>query len=231
MKRSLAVTVGAALAAGAVLVRPALAQAPWPAPPQTSQTPAAQAPASQAPAAQAAFPPPPQTSQIPAQQFPPAPQQSVFPSAPQQSTFPGGPGGGFGGGPPPQMAAQCANFPKLRDAAKAKAEQISAVGKRHGDRKEMCAAVQTFTVAEGAVVKFLEDYKTSCGVPDQAIAQAKAMHAKTMQFRDTVCAEGPKPKIPTLSDAIGSTPVDTDKNTKTGRGTFDTLTGNPLQQR
>ena len=58
----------------------------------------------------------------------------------------------------------------------------------------MCSAVQTFTIAEGAVVKFLEDYKTSCGVPDQALAQAKAMHAKTIQFRDTVCAEGPKPK-------------------------------------
>jgi hypothetical protein len=31
-----------------------------------------------------------------------------------------------------------------------------------------------------------------------------------------------------LSDAIGSTPLDTSTNTKTGRGTLDTLTGNPL---
>ena len=50
-----------------------------------------------------------------------------------------------------------------------------------------------------------------------------------MKFRDTVCAEGPKAKIPTLSDAIGTPPLDTGaKNTKTGRGTLDTLTGNPL---
>ena len=107
------------------------------------------------------------------------------------------------GGPPP--SGICANFPKLRDDAKAKAEAISVIGKKHGDRKDMCAAVQIFTAAEDKVVKFLEDNKSSCGVPDQAVAQAKTMHANTMKFRDTVCAEGPKAKPPTLSDAIGST--------------------------
>ena len=40
------------------------------------------------------------------------------------------------------------NFPKLRDEAKAKAEAVSAIGKRKGDRKDMCAAVQNFTAAE-----------------------------------------------------------------------------------
>ena len=54
------------------------------------------------------------------------------------------------------------------------------------------------------------------------------MHDNTIKFRDTVCAEAPKPKAPTLSDAIGTPPLDTANNTKTGRGTFDTLTGNPL---
>jgi len=130
------------------------------------------------------------------------------------------------GGPPP--SAICANFPKLRDEAKSKAEVVSSIGKRHGDRQQMCAAVQNFTAAEEKVVKFLDDNKSACGVPDQAVAQAKAMHVNTVKFRDTVCAEGPKPKAPTLSDAIGTTPLDTSTNTKTGRGTLDTLTGNPL---
>ena len=183
------------------------------------------------------------------------------------------------GGPPP--SGVCASFPKLRDEAKAKAELVSAIGKRkgdrkdmcaavqnftaaedkvvkflednkvacgvpaqavtqakaelvsvigkkHGDRKDMCAAVQTFTAAEDKVVKFLEDNKVACGVPPQAVAQAKTMHANTVKFRDTVCAEGPKPKVPTLSDAIGAPPAETGTNTKTGRGTLDTLTGNPL---
>jgi hypothetical protein len=205
MNRSLVVAMGLALAAGVTQSHGALAQSP--------------------------FPPPPKQSQLPADSsspFPAPPQQSTFPSAPQQSVFPSGPmqGGPPMGGPPPPGV--CANFPKLRDEAKARAEAVSVVGKRKGDRKEMCAAVQTFTAAEEKVVKFLDDNKSACGVPDQAITQARAMHANTVKFRDTVCAEGPKAKVPTLSDAIGTPSLDTGKNTRTGRGTLDTLTGNPL---
>ena len=221
MNRSLVVAMGLALAAGALLSHAAQAQSPFPPAPQQSSP----------------FPPPPQQSQLPADStspFPAPPRQSTFPAAPQQSVFPSGPQGGpqmqggpsMMGGPPP--SGVCASFPKLRDEAKAKAELVSAVGKRKGDRKEMCAAVQGFTAAEDKVVKFLEDNKKSCGVPDQAVVQAKTMHANTVKFRDTVCAEGPKPKIPTLSDAIGAPPAETGTNTKTGRGTLDTLTGNPL---
>jgi hypothetical protein len=178
------------------------------------------------------FPPPPQQSQLPADStspFPAPPRQSTFPGAPQQSVFPQGGqpmGGPQMGGPPPQSI--CSNFAKLRDEAKAKADLVSVIGKRKGDRKDMCAAVQAFTAAEDKVVKFLEDNKKNCGVPDQAVAQAKTMHANTTKFRDTVCAEGPKPRVPTLSDAIGAPPAETGTNTRTGRGTLDTLTGNPL---
>ena len=87
MNRSRVVAMGLALAAGAMLWHPALAQSP----------------------------------------FPPAPQQS--------SPWPA----------PPQQSAVCANFPKLRDEAKAKAELVSTIGKKHGDRKEMCAAVPSPT--------------------------------------------------------------------------------------
>jgi hypothetical protein len=197
--------VGLALAAGMALSHAAQAQSPFPPAPQ-----------------QSTFPPAPQQSQFPAPS-----QQSVFPSGPAQGGAPmGGPQMGGMGGPP--QSGVCANFPRLRDEAKSKADAVSAVGKRHGDRKEMCAAVQNFTAAEDKVVKFLDDNKGPCSVPEQAVAQAKAMHAHTLQFRDTVCAEGPKPKAPTLSDAIGAPALDTGTNTKTGRGTLDTLTGNPL---
>jgi len=218
MNRSLVVAMGLALAVGVTFAHPALAQSPFPPAPQQSSP----------------FPPPPQQSQSPAAQsspFPPPSQQSSpFPAPSQQSVFPSGPsmGGPPMGGPPPQQSAACANFPKLRDEAKEKAELVSAIGKRKGDRKDMCVAVQAFTAAEEKVVKFLEDNKAGCGVPDQAVAQAKAMHAHTLQFRETVCAEGPKPKAPTLSDAIGAPPAETGTNTRTGRGTLDTLTGNPL---
>ena len=222
MNRSLVVAMGLALAAGVTPWHPALAQSPFPPAPQQSSP----------------FPPPPQQSQLPADStspFPAPPRQSQFPAAPQQSVFPSGPTqggppmqGGPGMGGPPQPSGVCANFPKLRDEAKAKAELVSAIGKRKGDRKDMCAAVQSFTAAEDKVLKFLEDNKKGCGVPDQAVTQAKAMHANTVKFRDTVCAEGPKAKVPTLSDAIGAPPAETGTNTKTGRGTLDTLTGNPL---
>jgi hypothetical protein len=122
----------------------------------------------------------------------------------------------------------CGGFLKLRDDAATKAAVVQATGKRRADRQEMCTVVTRFVAAETLVVNFLEKNKTLCGVPDEALATSKTSHAKTVEFRDRVCAEGPKPKAPTLSDAIGTPSLDTRKNTKTGQGTLDTLTGNPL---
>lgn len=128
-----------------------------------------------------------------------------------------------------QMPSQCNAFLKLRDDAQHKALAISVAEKRHADRKEVCVLVTRFAAAEGAAVKFLEANKTWCGVPDEAVASAKAAHEKTMKFRTVVCTEAPAPHVPTLSDAIGTPELDTAKNTHTGKGgTFDTLTGNPL---
>ena len=196
--------------------------------------------AAQAPAPSASpFPAPPPPGQTgvfgapPAAAPPGAESSSPFPSAPQQSVFPQGSGGGpsaFDAPAQQQMPPQCQGFPKLRDEAKARADKVGEISKRKGDRKEMCGAVTRFAEAEDKVVKFLEGNKTLCGIPPQIVTQAKQGHAGTVKFRDTVCAEGPKPKIPTLSDAISTTPVDTSKNTKTGPGTFDTLTGNPLNR-
>ena len=181
------------------------------------------------------FPPPPPPGQTGVFEAPPpqASQPSPFEAAPQQSVFPQGGGGTPFGAPPaaqPQMATQCQAFAKIRDDAKQKADKVAEISKKHGDRKEMCVAVTRFSEAEAKVVKFLEDNKTACNVPNDAVQGARQGHANTMKFRETVCAEGPKPKIPTLSDAISTTPVDTQKNTRTGPGTFDTLTGNPLNR-
>jgi hypothetical protein len=128
-----------------------------------------------------------------------------------------------------QGAPQCSDdFVKLRDDAQKKAMAVQAGGKNHVERKEMCALITRFAAAETQVVKFLVDNKSFCGIPDEAITTSKTNHTATLKFRDTVCAEGPKPKAPSLSEAIGTPTLDTEKNTKTGRGTFDTLTGNPL---
>jgi hypothetical protein len=97
------------------------------------------------------------------------------------------------------------------------------------DRKQICALMTSFTASETALIKFLEDNKMLCGVPDQAIAGQKAGHEKSLKFKTMACSDAPGPQKPaTLSDAIKMPKVDSSANTKTGRGTFDTLTGNPL---
>ena len=134
-----------------------------------------------------------------------------------------------------QMAAaqgppQCNDFLKLRAEAEQKGLAIKKAGERKADRKEMCTLVTSFYTSETAMVKFLETNKTWCGIPDDAIKQAKLGHERTAKFRTAACSDAPagQPKQPTLSDAIGTPSVDNAGNTKTGRGTFDTLNGNPL---
>jgi len=140
-------------------------------------------------------------------------------TAPAQTAAPAQPG-----------AVQCNDFVKLRSDAEQKAGAIRNATQQKVDRKDVCGLVQRFSTAEAAVVKFLEVNKTWCGVPDQVVQQAKSNHEKTLKFRTAVCTEAPatKPRPPSLSDAIGTPSVDSAENTKTGRGTFDTLNGNPL---
>jgi hypothetical protein len=124
---------------------------------------------------------------------------------------------------------QCSDFGKLTAEAQKRSTLVSAAMKAKADRKELCTLMTNFVAAETSVVKFLEANKVWCGVPDEAITTSKTNHEKSMKFRTMACSEeGPRPKAPSLSDAIKSPSVDTAKNTKTGRGTFDTLTGNPL---
>jgi hypothetical protein len=127
---------------------------------------------------------------------------------------------------------QCNAFVGLRDDAQKKALAVRAGVEHKIDRKEICALVQRYYAAETIVVKFLEENKTWCGIPEEAIKAAKDNHEHTAKFRTAACAEGPaaKPRTPTLSDAIGTPSVDTGANTKTGRGTLDSLNGNPLDR-
>ena len=129
-----------------------------------------------------------------------------------------------------QAPAQCNAFMPLRDDAQKKAAAVRAATEHKAERKEVCALVTRFATAEAAVVKFLEANKTWCGIPDEAVKAAKTGHERTLKFRTMACSEAPaaQPKAPSLSDAIGTPSVDSAANTKTGRGTLDTLSGNPL---
>jgi hypothetical protein len=140
--------------------------------------------------------------------------------------MPGGPPGAPAGNP----QARCSQFPQLSGEAKKRADAVQAAIKAKVDRKQVCVLLTTFVASEATVIKFLEDNRTTCGVPDQAITISKTNHEKSLKFKTMACnTDAPPPqKAPTLSDAIKTPSVDSATNTKTGRGTFDTLTGNPL---
>ena len=133
--------------------------------------------------------------------------------------------------PPAPPAAQCAQFPAMSEDTHAKLASVQAAMKAKADRKQVCALLQSFVASEAKVIKFLVDNRTACQVPDVAITTSQANHIKSSKFRDAACSEdAPHPRPPSLSDAIKTPTVDSATNTKTGRGTFDTLTGNPLSR-
>jgi hypothetical protein len=136
------------------------------------------------------------------------------------------PGAAWAQSAPPQ----CTAFPQLRNDAQEKAMAVRNAIQHKAERKEVCTLVQRFYAAEATVVKFLEENKSWCGIPEQAITTAKQNHERTLKFRTAACSDAPeaKPRPPSLSDAIGTPSVDSGENTKTGRGTLDSLTGNPL---
>jgi hypothetical protein len=124
----------------------------------------------------------------------------------------------------------CSTFPKVSEEAQKRGAAVTAGIQGHVERKQICALMTSFIAAESAVVKFLVDNQTWCGVPAQAVQNAKAGHEKSLKFRAQACAEGMQAKPPSLSDAIKSPTVDSAANTRTGHGTLDTLTGNPLSR-
>ena len=130
------------------------------------------------------------------------------------------------GEPPPCIK----EFLALRDVAAQKAGAIRAASARHASANEACALFNAFSAAEAKMIKYAEDNAVWCGMPPQALANIKKEHAKTSDIRIKVCqaaAAPARPAAPSLSDALGS-PIPDSNNIKTGRGTYDTLTGTPL---
>ena len=84
--------------------------------------------------------------------------------------------------------------------------------------------------AQSKMLKYATDNSVWCGIPPQVIGQPQTGHRQDVRDpyqslpgrRGAAAASGPS-----LSDALTS-PVPDSNNIKTGRGTFDTLTGSPL---
>lgn len=133
-------------------------------------------------------------------------------------------------GPPPGQQPTCVlEFSKLRDDAEKKAVAIRAASERKAAPREACQLFTALVAAQSKMAKYAADNSVWCGIPNQIVADLKEGIAKTSEIRTKVCqaAAAPRPSGPSLSEALSS-PVPNSNNIKTGRGTFDTLTGNPL---
>ena len=134
----------------------------------------------------------------------------------------------------PQQEPPCVrDFGKLRDDAEKKAAAIRTAGERKATPKEACELFNAFIAAQSKMLKYVTDNAAWCGIPTQITANIKEGIAKTSEVRTRVCqaaAAPARPAGPSLSDAL-SGPVPDSNNIKTGRGTFDTLTGNPLEKK
>lgn len=136
---------------------------------------------------------------------------------------------------PQQGAPPCFNeFGPLRAEAEKRAALIQAAGKKKAPIEEVCGLFKRFYEAEAKMVNYAVSNATFCGIPESAITQMKTSHARTAQIRNRVCspqaAQAAKPRGPTLGDVLGTTVVPDASTTRTGPGTYDTLTGNPLKR-
>jgi hypothetical protein len=155
-----------------------------------------------------------------------------MPGSPGMMSPGGGAPGGFGApqqqGPPPA----CQQLLVARDETQKTAQAVQAAGQKKAPPEELCKLFKAFLSAESKMIKGLEDQSETCGVPPDLVKQIKSSHSKTSQIGKQICevaAQGPRPSGPTLSDALGTTPVVPDTSTvKKGQGTFDTLSGSPL---
>ena len=137
--------------------------------------------------------------------------------------------------PAEAQASPCLEqFVKLRKEVEKRGGAIQAAGQRKQkpSPKEACGLFNAFTSAETAMIKYATTNAASCGIPAQILDSMKQAHVRSEDIRTRVCqvaASGPPRTAapPSLSDAL-SAPAPDASNIKTGRGTFDTLTGNPL---
>ena len=196
------------------------AQAPWP-----SAQPQQQAPAS-APWPSA------QPQQPPAS----SPWPSAQPSAPMAAPM-SAPAPGMGAPAPTAEQQKCLrDFTGYRQEVEKRAKAAEALSKKKPTREQMCELVTAYSAAEAKWIKFSDANMTRCGIPPQAVAQIKAVHAHTLDARKKLCAPGPTqaaaPTAPSLSDALVTSPTpQSDEQTKRRiGGTMDTLTG-PVPQR
>lgn len=226
-----------------LLASGAAAQAPWPKPQQPSGAwPAAtsqQEPGAQPEAAPQAQPAPAAAWPAPAARTAPSgawPAPSSSAAAPPQQGFippPTGFGPSLGAPQQAQQEPPCfSDFMKLRQEADKRGRALQEASKKKVPPTVACKLFNEYSASENKLVKYASTNATKCEIPKEVVENLTKSHAKTNEVRARVCqvaaAGPPKPRGPSLSDAL-SAPVPDAGNVRTGRGgTFDTLSGGAL---
>jgi hypothetical protein len=127
----------------------------------------------------------------------------------------------------PHQAQVCSAFGPIRQELEQILTSIKAANDRRAPREEFCQLFQRLAGSTGKVVKFFEQNKALCGVPDEAVQRAKADYSRSLTIRKQACAPAP-PSGPSLSDILGGPILPDSSSNRPNVGTFNTLTGNPL---
>ena len=130
-----------------------------------------------------------------------------FRASAQFGGMPGLPGGTPGGvpgvgAPPPESGPPpaCRELLATRDEVQKHGTAIQKANERKATVQEACKLFRNFLGAEAKFIKSLEENTRTCGVPGDAIKQAKEGHAKASQVGKQVCdaaGQGPRPAGPT----------------------------------
>ncbi|HXF88326.1 MAG TPA: hypothetical protein VNK48_08240 [Xanthobacteraceae bacterium] len=127
----------------------------------------------------------------------------------------------------PYQAQVCSAFGPIRQEVEQVLISIKAANDRKAPREEFCQLFQRLAGSTNKVVKFFEQNKAVCGIPDEAIQRAKADYSRSLTIRKQACAPAP-PSGPSLSDILGGPMLPDGSSNRPNVGTFNTLTGNPL---
>jgi len=151
--------------------------------------------------------------------------------SPAPGTSPGAPAASFGA--PQQPPPACQQLLSSRDETAKHGKALQAAGEKKLPPDELCKIFKAFLAAESKMLKGLQEHSATCGVPPEVLKQVKDGHGKASEVSKKVCdmaVQGARPAGPTLSDALGTTPMvpDASTGTKKPQSTFDTLTGSPL---
>ncbi len=136
--------------------------------------------------------------------------------------------------PQQQQGSACVDqYLPLREEVDKRFEATKAGIARKGGAPEICNLLTKFSQAEAALMKFIEKNTGNCPFPPNMLENIKASNVKSEGYRKQACtaaaapARPMRPTEPTLSDALSPPALNKD-NTRTGRGTLDSLGGNPL---